>query len=89
MGKTWTLAPHLSGLSAAEGSFETPLGTFAAKWTASGSTVTIDVSTPSGTSGQVTIPKGNKVVVDGKLIKLNESKTISVSGGKHIIIASK
>lgn len=32
-GRKWRFAPHTSGLSAAQGSFETPLGTFGATWT--------------------------------------------------------
>lgn len=82
MGETWTLAPHLSGLSVAEGSFEPPLGT------ASGSSVTINVSTPSGTNGQVMMPKGNKVSIDGRSVKFTESKIIPLTAGTHIVVAS-
>ena len=31
-GRTWQVAPHLSGLEAAEGGFTTPLGWFGVKW---------------------------------------------------------
>lgn len=88
MGETWTLAPHLSGLSAAEGSFETPLGTFAAKWVASGNNVVINVSTPFGTEGKVTLPKRSKTTLDGKLVEMNGANIISIGGGKHVIVAS-
>lgn len=32
-GRRWRFAPHTSGLSAAQASFETQLGTFGATWT--------------------------------------------------------
>ena len=60
-GKTWSLAPHLSGLEAAEGGFETSLGWFGVKWSLSevngGTAFTLSFEVPSGTSGTITLPK--------------------------------
>lgn len=36
-GRTWSVAPHLSGLSAAQGGFSTKLGWFEVKWNSTGS----------------------------------------------------
>lgn len=91
-GQNWTLAPHTSGLSAAEGGFETPLGWFGASWTRNGKNIKISVDTPRGTTGTLTLPSsvGKTVKVDGKLVKLSKSglPTITVSGGNHTITTS-
>ncbi|KAH8112125.1 Six-hairpin glycosidase [Phellopilus nigrolimitatus] len=90
MGQDWTLAPHISGLPAAEGGFETPLGWFGAKWWLSGKNITITVDTPDGTRGSVTVPVGKTIKLDGKLVarSLSSASTIAVSGGNHTITAS-
>lgn len=88
MGQTWTLAPHLSGLAAAEGGFETPLGWFGAKWTSAKGKLTLTVSTPEGTDGVVTVPQSGKVTVDGKTAKVGQGGTLSMTGGNHTVVAS-
>lgn len=90
MGQSWSLAPHTSGLSGAEGGFETPLGWFGASWSLSnnGKEMTIDVDTPEGTSGTVTVPGnvGKNVKVDGEMIKVDDAlRTVKVQGGKRTI----
>lgn len=90
-GQTWALAPHTSGLSAAEGGFETPLGSFDVSWTLkNGKETTINVNTPEGTSGTVTLPAGvgKTVKVNGKTVETGESGTIEVAGGNHTITTS-
>ncbi|KAL5523451.1 hypothetical protein ACEPAG_7624 [Sanghuangporus baumii] len=87
-GSAWTLAPHFSGLSAAEGGFTTPLGWFGASWEIKdGRDVRLTISTPLGTRGTVDIP-GNiaESYVDGEFITPSETK-ISVSGGNHTVVA--
>ncbi|KAI0681905.1 Six-hairpin glycosidase-like protein [Cerioporus squamosus] len=72
-GRTWQVAPHLSGLSAAEGGFTTPLGWFGVKWTAQqmrAFSLTVDV--PEGTSGVVKLPVGGKVTIDGEVRAVGE-----------------
>ncbi|OCB86064.1 Six-hairpin glycosidase [Sanghuangporus baumii] len=91
-GQDWTLEPHTSGLSAAQGGFETPLGWFGASWELSGRKNTqFVVETPKGTSGTVTLPAGlgKSVRVNGNPLKSKSTKngktTFVVSGGKHTI----
>lgn len=87
-GSSWELAPHLSGLSAAEGGFTTSLGWFGASWATenNGSDISLNISTPVGTQGIVTVP-GNMTAVklDGDSV---EGSTIAVTGGNHTIVAS-
>ncbi|EJD02571.1 glycoside hydrolase family 78 protein [Fomitiporia mediterranea MF3/22] len=80
-GSSWTLVPHFSGLSAAQGGFATALGWFGASWEINGQKITISVSTPSGTKGIINIP------VDGKTADVSASSVI-VDGGNHTVIAS-
>lgn len=87
MGQTWALEPHTSGLPAAEGGFETPLGWFGVKWTSTSKSFTMTVSTPSGTQGFVTVPSDKSVKVDGRAVNLRGSNTLTVEGGTHVITA--
>ncbi|EJD04901.1 Six-hairpin glycosidase [Fomitiporia mediterranea MF3/22] len=83
-GRDWTLAPHTSDLSSAEGGFETPLGWFGASWKLSGKIFQINVNTPKGTMGTT-------IKVDGEVMRVskeNGSMSITVSGGEHSIITS-
>ncbi|KAF5389069.1 hypothetical protein D9757_004994 [Collybiopsis confluens] len=85
-GATWSVAPVLSGLDAAQGGFETGLGSFGADWTlANNKTFTITVNTPSGTKGTVTLPGAGEVSVDGKPTRAN-GNTLALSGGKHTVV---
>ncbi|KAI0706032.1 Six-hairpin glycosidase [Cerioporus squamosus] len=86
-GRTWQVAPHLSGLSAAEGGFTTPLGWFGVKWTAQQKrafSLTVDV--PEGTSGVVKLPVGGKVTIDGEVRAVGEGGGVQLAGGKHAIV---
>ncbi|KZT25006.1 glycoside hydrolase family 78 protein [Neolentinus lepideus HHB14362 ss-1] len=65
-GKTWSVAPHLSGLNAAEGGFTTPLGWYGVKWRDEGNVFMLDVNVPTGTSGVVRLPYAEgKVEING------------------------
>ncbi|KAH7922494.1 glycoside hydrolase family 78 protein [Leucogyrophana mollusca] len=89
-GQTWSIAPHLSGLSSAEGGFETPLGSFLVSWRTGSQTFTLNISVPEGTSGIVQLPQSGAITVD------NEPQTspansaippsLSLGGGNHTII---
>ncbi|KAF9490904.1 Six-hairpin glycosidase [Pleurotus eryngii] len=87
-GATWEVAPHLSGLNAAEGQFETPLGAYLASWRTvneGGKVFEIDLETPLGTSGVFRSPiVGGALLVDGKETPFNGDH-IQLSGGKHTI----
>ncbi|KDQ54652.1 glycoside hydrolase family 78 protein [Jaapia argillacea MUCL 33604] len=87
-GQTWSVAPHLSGLTAAEGGFETGLGWFGAKWSLEGGVLTIDVEVPVGTEGTVTLPVEGKVEVNGTQVAVGESGTLSVGGGTSTVVVT-
>lgn len=88
-GKTWSIAPHVGGgLPGTQGSFETSLGTFSVQWTLEGEQFKLDIDTPKGTTGVVTIPSGLNAkgyLIDGVLHSA-QSQTISVEGGKHSFV---
>lgn len=90
-GKTWSFAPHTSGLSAAEGGFETPLGWFGAKWwSLSGSgkhqKFTVSLKTPSGTTGVLKLPVVGKVNVNGTNVARSADGLLSLEGGAHEVV---
>ena len=86
-GRTWSFSPHLSGLSAAEGGFETPLGWFGAKWATSGAGLAIELNTPQTTTGFITLPDVTDVSVDGRQVQLQADGTFTLRGGKHSVVA--
>ncbi|PFH51501.1 glycoside hydrolase family 78 protein [Amanita thiersii Skay4041] len=86
-GENWSVAPVLSGLSEAEGGFETSLGWFGVKWSVSNSTFNLSVDTPSGTSGVVVLPRDGSVQVDGKDVQAN-GRELQLAGGQHEIVVS-
>jgi len=76
----------LSGLSAAEGGFETGLGWFGANWTLTDNTTfTLTIDTPSGTNGTVTLPAAGEVEVDGADTTVNGTQ-LDLAGGSHVIV---
>ena len=88
------------GFDDVQGGFETGLGWFGARWVLSDGrseengkknsrVLTITVDTPSGTSGLITIPPGigTTILLDGREMSAKGSKTISVEGGNHTIVA--
>ncbi len=84
-GETWSVAPVLSGLTAAEGGFETSLGWYGVNWTLTdNSTFTLSVDTPTGTNGTVTLPGEGEVEIDGAATTI-EGKKLNVDGGAHVI----
>ena len=92
IGQTWVLEPHLSGLTAVEGGFETPLGWFGAKWGLTegknGKTLIVNLNTPNGTNGRVVIPtgaKGTVVTVDRRREEIGVDGSVVVRGGGHTI----
>ncbi|EPQ59764.1 Six-hairpin glycosidase [Gloeophyllum trabeum ATCC 11539] len=70
-GRTWSIAPITSGLKSAAGGFETGLGWFGVDWSIADDTLRVEVDTPEGTSGVVTLP-GNG--------------SVPLSGGKHTLV---
>ncbi|EIW74840.1 glycoside hydrolase family 78 protein [Coniophora puteana RWD-64-598 SS2] len=83
-GTTWSVAPHFSGLPAAQGGFETPLGAFGVQWTMAGDgrSVSIVVRTPEGTSGTVAVANATAAVVDGRSVQGNVG-LLELQGGTH------
>lgn len=86
-GRTWAVAPHLSGLPAAQGGFTTGLGWFGVAWKRDGATFTLNVEAPAGTTGKVTVPVDGQVSLDGKVVQVM-GRTVDVTGGKHTIVVS-
>ncbi|KAJ3739349.1 glycoside hydrolase family 78 protein [Lentinula detonsa] len=86
-GATWSVAPVLSGLTAAEGGFETGLGWFGVNWTLTddNATFTLMIDTPSGTDGIVTLPSAGDVSVDGEGMTANGTQ-LTLDGGSHVIV---
>ncbi|KAJ3575186.1 hypothetical protein NP233_g1257 [Leucocoprinus birnbaumii] len=94
-GSTWSLAPHLNtGVPAAEGGFETPLGRFDASWVfsedANGNDVLIiQITTPQGTEGAVKLPNDmvGSYVRNGTIrnLVLDGTPEVRVSGGSHTL----
>jgi len=81
-GHTWSIAPHMAGLSAAEGGFTTPLGWFGTKWTASKKVFKLDIDVPQGTLGIITWPVSGRTTVEGKKVMVKKGDTFEISGGK-------
>lgn len=84
-GRTWSLAPHTSGLSSAEGGFTSPLGWYGVQWTRSKNTFTVSVEAPAGTTGTVRLPISGKTTVDGKTAAVEAGGVVELQGGKHKI----
>ncbi|KAF9077676.1 Six-hairpin glycosidase [Rhodocollybia butyracea] len=87
-GATWSVAPVLSGLTAAQGGFETNLGWFGANWTLTDNTIfTLAIETPSGTKGTVTLPGAGHISVDGSATDTKGGDLIlNLTGGSHVIV---
>ncbi|CDO72451.1 Glycoside Hydrolase Family 78 protein [Trametes cinnabarina] len=68
-GATWTIAPQLGDLTHVDTGFSTSKGKFSSKWTTSGTTFSLSISTPKGTKGTVGIP-----------LPANQNKTLLFDG---------
>ncbi|KAI0826506.1 Six-hairpin glycosidase [Trametes gibbosa] len=88
-GRTWSVAPHTSGLHAAEGGFTTPLGWFGVKWSLEKRAFALDIDMPEGTSGTIQLPFAGRAVVNGRATQVGEAKTLQLDGGKHVVLVSK
>ena len=89
-GRTWSLQPHTSGLSRAEGGFTTPLGWFGVQWKIDDkNTLSITVDTPIGTTGTLVVPSAVEVTIDGnhQLRTGGTGVAITLAGGKHNVVA--
>lgn len=87
-GRTWSVAPHLSGLQAAEGGFETPLGWYGVKWQVdtSQNVFALDVDMPEGTEGFVLLPVQGRVIIRGAGAQTrSDGRSVDLVGGKHTI----
>ncbi|KAJ4477471.1 glycoside hydrolase family 78 protein [Lentinula aciculospora] len=86
-GTTWSVAPVLSGLTAAEGGFETGLGWFGVNWTLTdnNTTFTLIIDTPRGTNGTATLPGTGDVSLDGKGTSVDGTQ-LNLDGGLHVIV---
>ena len=82
-GKTWSVAPHTSGLSSAEGGFETPLGWYGVKWSLTHKTFDLSIDVPLGTSGTVVLPIAGRATIDGRSTIVGSDASVDVAGGKH------
>ncbi|KZV84660.1 glycoside hydrolase family 78 protein [Exidia glandulosa HHB12029] len=90
-GAQWRFAPHTSGLPAAEGGFETPLGRFDVKWAlAQDGSFTAELATPEGTEGVVDLANvvqtgtgPTRVLVDGQKVADGVGSPVSVAGGSR------
>lgn len=84
-GRTWTVAPHTSGLSCAEGGYETPLGWFGVNWASKDGWFNITINTPEGTSGSVRLPYSGDTTVNGAEAEVESAGTLQLSGGSHTV----
>jgi hypothetical protein len=92
-GKTWSLVPHLNtGVPAAEGGFETPIGRFDAIWKFDqdddgNDVLNVQVTTPPGTEGVIKLPSTMTAsyVTNGTMrnLVLHGPSEVQVEGGSH------
>ncbi|KDQ25617.1 glycoside hydrolase family 78 protein [Pleurotus ostreatus PC15] len=80
-GATWSVAPVLGDLKAAEGGFETALGWFGVKWTLRNRVFVLQISTPRGTNGRVRLPGLGKVEFNG--VMHDGLQEMRLDGGDH------
>ncbi|EIM84461.1 glycoside hydrolase family 78 protein [Stereum hirsutum FP-91666 SS1] len=93
-GSTWSIAPQLSGLDAAEGGFETPLGWFGVQWNVTGGSnsddapaaFTLKFDVPQGTKGVVTLPVVGNTTLDGTAVNVGGDGVLESGGGVHVVV---
>lgn len=91
VGKTWSFKPHFGDLKTVEGGFVTALGKFRASWENDNTTYSVNITTPEGTDGEVSLPMLSEdaiVILDRKEIecKAEKSYELTLKGGNHSII---
>lgn len=84
-GRTWSVAPHISGLQSAEGGFETPLGWYGVEWTLTAKDFHLTLDTPAGSSGIIMLPVSGTVFVNGDLMQIAHMP-LFLNGGRHAIL---
>ncbi|KAI0028945.1 glycoside hydrolase family 78 protein [Vararia minispora EC-137] len=87
-GRSWIVAPHMSGLGGAEGGFATPLGWFGVQWSMSRGEYIFqaNITTPEGTEGSFTSPVAGSATVDGESsMSIVNGTVIALIGGSHTI----
>lgn len=84
-GRTWSVTPHISGLSAAEGGFETALGWFGIKWSAKRGNFSIELHAPEGTTGTLRVPFSGMGDVDGVRVDHVKGESLQLAGGSHVV----
>ncbi|KAH9837900.1 Six-hairpin glycosidase [Rhodofomes roseus] len=85
-GKTWSVAPHTSGLPCAEGGFETPLGWFGVNWTSKDGWFNITIETPERTSGSLRLPYPGSTTINGAEAYVDSSEVLQLAGGSHTVV---
>ncbi|KAK6205930.1 hypothetical protein LQW54_008122 [Pestalotiopsis sp. IQ-011] len=85
--RTWKVAPALGGLGSVQTGYETPLGSFATSWTNSSCGLSVTFTTPSSTTGDLSIPLAagsQKLVLQGpegsKQVQLDGLSVATVAG---------
>lgn len=89
-GSNWALAPHIGGpVNSAQGGFTTGLGWFGVSWELIGERMSLDVTTPEGTEGVFTIPKGisGTVKVNGTAVHVQEGNVPLIGGTLRITVS--
>ncbi|KAG6827972.1 hypothetical protein H0H92_009798 [Tricholoma furcatifolium] len=88
-GATWSVAPVLSGLDAAEGGLTTGLGWFGVKWGIQANQFTLTVNVPEGTEGVIHMPGTGSIKVDGELVSTAMiDNYVEIHGGTHTVVQS-
>ena len=52
-GATWAIVPQVGDLTHVDGGFSTSLGRFSSKWSTNGTSFSLEITTPKGTTGTV------------------------------------
>jgi hypothetical protein len=84
-GQTWSVVPHLSGLPGAEGGFTTPLGWYGVQWSMDGIYFKLNITVPTGTSGEIFWPVSGQVKSNDKrtAVDVEKGQNMQVTGGAY------
>lgn len=86
-GSTWALRPQFGDVKNAEAGFVTDLGKFVAKRSRHTDGYTVTVNTPSGTTGEVSLPVLEKDVIPGVQINGTEPSAVRLENGNRFVFA--